>query len=275
MQITRLQVIIFIIGLACAGFAYYQWQHKHASSEISTPLSRPVPKSTPAPTPSTPIKSLTPPVPAAHTPVVADESSQQEADSERYQVTKGDTLWTIARDHSPVHQGAGWVTIWRTNKHTVKNFDRIEIGWNLSIPPEPKTYITAYWRPRVLRHMNVARDGSVDLAQLPVPAAFAPGTSGWPPSFPRELEVALLQHEPMPHALAVALLQQAPIPKELALALARTHAAPAAETDVVVATPTSSEEPETEIVLDEPNGGPMLASLQFSFSDSLVPVSFH
>jgi hypothetical protein len=272
MQITRLQVIIFAIGLGCAGFAYYEWQQQHSVPPISHATPKVSPAQTSSPARSVPVKSLTMPRPS-QAPIVAGDSSQQDANSERYEVAKGDTLWTIARDHSPVHQGAGWVTIWRTNKRTVKNFDRIEIGWNLTIPPEPRTYITAYWKPRVLRHMNVAQDGSVDLARLPVPAAFAPGMTGWPPHLPRDLEIALLRHEQMPEALAVALLQQTPLPKELALALA--PAAPRAqEAEGVVLSPSQQTEPD-EIVLDEPNGGPMLASLHVVSPESLVPAQFH
>ncbi len=70
------------------------------------------------------------------------------ASPESYEVVKGDTLWKIARDHSPVHQGPGWVTLWKANKRLVKNFNRIEVGWNIKIPEQPDRYIEPYWRPK-------------------------------------------------------------------------------------------------------------------------------
>ena len=68
-----------------------------------------------------------------------------------YTVTKGDTLWRIAVTQSPFHQGPGWVTIWKANKESINNFDRVEIGTKLEIPTDPKAYILPYWRPRALQ----------------------------------------------------------------------------------------------------------------------------
>jgi LysM repeat protein len=73
-----------------------------------------------------------------------------ESTNDTYEVVKGDTLWRIARDRSPVHQGPGWVTIWKANKNKIKDFNRIEVGLNLTIPEAPRTYIEPYWRPRQL-----------------------------------------------------------------------------------------------------------------------------
>jgi len=87
---------------------------------------------------------------------------------ESYEVVKGDTLWRIARDRSPVHQGPGWVTIWKANKRVVKDFNRIEVGWNLAIPDKPSQYVEPYWRPR---HLTSARNSQpaslvVDLPEV-------------------------------------------------------------------------------------------------------------
>ncbi len=94
---------------------------------------------------------------------------------ETYEVVRGDTLWRIARDHSPVRQGPGWVTIWKANKNTVKNFDRIDVGLNLKIPSQSAQYVTPYWKPRNLATAKVEPlelprgDGKVDLVELPIP----------------------------------------------------------------------------------------------------------
>jgi nucleoid-associated protein YgaU len=68
--------------------------------------------------------------------------------SPTYQVVRGDTLWRIARTHSPVHDGAGWVTIWKANQSLVNNFDRIEVGMTLTIPPQRTEYVMPFWKPR-------------------------------------------------------------------------------------------------------------------------------
>jgi nucleoid-associated protein YgaU len=65
-----------------------------------------------------------------------------------YQVVRGDTLWKIAQAHSPVHDGAGWVTIWKANQSQVHNFDRIEVGMTLTIPPQRTDYVMPFWKPR-------------------------------------------------------------------------------------------------------------------------------
>ena len=56
------------------------------------------------------------------------------AATQSYQVVRGDTLWRIARSHSPARDGAGWVTIWKANKNLVTNFDRLEVGLTLTTP---------------------------------------------------------------------------------------------------------------------------------------------
>lgn len=65
-----------------------------------------------------------------------------------YVVARGDTLWHIARAHSPVRQGPGWVAIWHANEGAVPNFNRIEVGTSLTIPQERSQYIMPYWKPR-------------------------------------------------------------------------------------------------------------------------------
>ena len=67
-----------------------------------------------------------------------------------YHVVRGDTLWQIAQRHSPVKQGPAWVTIWKANKDLIKDFNRIEVGWDLKIPPKPSQYLLPYWKPRIL-----------------------------------------------------------------------------------------------------------------------------
>jgi nucleoid-associated protein YgaU len=78
------------------------------------------------------------------------KSFQKKAESASggYQVVRGDTLWRIARTHSPVRSGAGWVTIWKANKNTVPNFNRLEVGWTLEIPPERSQYAMPFWKPQ-------------------------------------------------------------------------------------------------------------------------------
>jgi len=70
---------------------------------------------------------------------------------ESYQVVRGDTLWRIAAMRSPVHAGAGWVTIWKANQPLVNDFNRIEIGMTLKIPQRRTQYIMPFWRPASLR----------------------------------------------------------------------------------------------------------------------------
>jgi nucleoid-associated protein YgaU len=67
--------------------------------------------------------------------------------ADTYQVTRGDTLWRIAAAHSPAKAGAGWVTIWKANQTVVKDFNRIEVGWTLIIPPKPTQYVMPFWKP--------------------------------------------------------------------------------------------------------------------------------
>lgn len=67
-----------------------------------------------------------------------------------YEVIRGDTLWKIASAHSPAHAGPGWVTIWKANKRFVTNYDRLEVGWLLTIPPERAQYAMPFWKPPAL-----------------------------------------------------------------------------------------------------------------------------
>lgn len=91
-----------------------------------------------------------------------------------YVVVKGDTLWRIAAEHSPVRQGPGWVTIWKANKKLIKNFDRLETGWELTIPVQPRQYVTAYWKPKMTPSQPASAAAprpapdEVDVAELPV-----------------------------------------------------------------------------------------------------------
>ena len=67
--------------------------------------------------------------------------------SDAYEVVRGDTLWRIAAAHSPAHAGAGWVTIWKANQTQIPDFNRIEVGWTLTIPPKPTQYVMPFWKP--------------------------------------------------------------------------------------------------------------------------------
>jgi len=166
-----------------------------------------------------------------------------------YEVTKGDTLWGIAQNHSPVHQGPGWVAIWKVNKKIVKDFDRIEVGTSLKIPSNPQDYAMRYWKPRLLYQKNYAyHEYSVDLAQLPRPAEAAPGRNGWPPAMPEELQIALRQGEPLPRDLEVALLKSTPLPESLAVALA--HASEPTTTVVMVQSMPEDENSKGDVELD-------------------------
>lgn len=86
-----------------------------------------------------------------------------------YQIAKGDTLWTIAQLQTPVRHGAGWVGLWKANKRLIKDFDQIEVGWNLVIPAKAAEYATPYWKPRL--STQTAKNSVpqlVDLRELPV-----------------------------------------------------------------------------------------------------------
>lgn len=67
--------------------------------------------------------------------------------TQTYQVVRGDTLWRIAAAHSPARAGQGWVTIWKANRQLINNFNRIEVGWTLTIPPERSEYDMPFWKP--------------------------------------------------------------------------------------------------------------------------------
>jgi nucleoid-associated protein YgaU len=64
-----------------------------------------------------------------------------------YQVRRGDTLWRIAEAHSPARAGAGWVTIWKANQDRVSDFNKLEVGWTLNIPPQRQQYEMPFWKP--------------------------------------------------------------------------------------------------------------------------------
>jgi hypothetical protein len=128
-----------------------------------------------------------------------------------YTVVRGDTLWRIARDHSPVRQGPGWVAIWKANKTAVKDFDRIEVGWNLRIPQKPEAYATRFWKPRMLarakRQGGASAKAPIEVAQVHRPL-FTPETyAPWPPPLPADLERALraAESQSLPQDIVVAL----------------------------------------------------------------------
>jgi hypothetical protein len=86
------------------------------------------------------------------------------ASAASYQVARGDTLWSIAQSHSPVRQGPGWVTIWKANKATAPDFDRIEVGMVLKIPQKKSQYVMPFWRPRNLVQTSLAAPHSPSIA---------------------------------------------------------------------------------------------------------------
>lgn len=88
--------------------------------------------------------------------------------SDTYQVLRGDTLWGIAKLHSPVKQGPAWVGVWRANKKIIKDFDHLPAGLVLAIPQDPNLYVTRYWTPRMLRMKSAQERQIVNTAELPV-----------------------------------------------------------------------------------------------------------
>jgi len=49
-----------------------------------------------------------------------------------YVVKRGDTLWNISKKH--YKKGAKWYDVWKANKKTVPDFDRIYRGQKITIP---------------------------------------------------------------------------------------------------------------------------------------------
>jgi hypothetical protein len=120
-------------------------------------------------------------------------------------VAQGDTLWGIAAEHSPARQGPAWVAIWKTNKALIKNYDRLEAGTRLAIPPKLEQYVMPYWRPRLLvtarkRPSRTLGADEVDVAELPVPR-----DDGW-------VDVAEL---PIPTEGDEVLLAELPCPEDI------------------------------------------------------------
>lgn len=232
MRITRLHILVGLIGLMLVGYGIFSWMQRR-TQQISKTASAHVPivnKQFPGvPTPSLMSKSAAQPVvsaapekkegiartiatigeeyrvlpkPSGEIPSIAQPlrlakdylasgqlnlamvcarqawaalkkiQTSKESIGESYEVVKGDTLWRIARDHSPVHQGPGWVTIWKANKRVVRDFNRIEAGWNLAIPDKPSQYIEPYWRPRQLASARSRQPASL-IVDLPEVLAWA------------------------------------------------------------------------------------------------------
>ena len=135
------------------------------------------------------------------------------ASPDTYQVVRGDTLWRIAKDQSPVHQGPGWVTIWKANKQVVKNFDRLEVGWSLVIPQKPTQYATPFWKPRVAAGARLPLE--VDLAELPASSRVEVDLAELPTARnPAEVDVAELPVyiDPTIEIFAVSALRPEPLP---------------------------------------------------------------
>lgn len=171
---SRLHVILIAICLGIGGYVFYQQKLSNGSSPLSS-----LTESKPAPVAKTPAVSSVPgapSVPASPKPSTPDPAVP--AASNVFTVSKGDTLWAIARNHSPAKAGAAWVGIWKANKTHIKDFDHLDAGLELIIPQERGAYVTAYWKPQ---HFEVAKGpqevnlvelfrgvSAVDLAELPV-----------------------------------------------------------------------------------------------------------
>jgi hypothetical protein len=211
-------LLIAFVVLGGAGYAAYRWASQTpAPSVVSRPaLQRPTAPATPKTIVSHPTL-----------PVAAPKSVSKKARTPagRYTVSRGDTLWRIAAVHSPVRQGPGWVAIWKANRSTVKDFDRIEVGWNLQIPQRPQDYVTRFWKPRMLA---VARAGTAPalrrVAVLHRPL-MTPESADWPPVFPAELARALTARD------------SRTLPADIVLALEPAKKAPTATRAIVAKAP--------------------------------------
>ncbi len=226
LRLTRLHLILLVLGLALAGYGLYTWLNSQPPTP--TPLTNSQPEKPASDDPSLISKPMiTPKMPARSKPLGAATPPLASAPGleETYEVVRGDTLWRIAAVHSPIHQGPGWVTIWRANQRTIKNFNRIEVGSTLHIPGEPRRYVMAYWQPRQLHTAGRSASSSaqiVDRRRFPRELELALLTSQ---SIPADLERALGTKPPtaaaeLPRDVELALLQSEPFPKELELALA-------------------------------------------------------
>jgi hypothetical protein len=90
------------------------------------PPTLPKPKPTPAPTP----KPKPPPKP---TPKPKPKPKPVPKPQHRtYKVQHGDTLWSISKHY--YHNGALWPRIYHANTKLIKNPNRIQVGWVLTIP---------------------------------------------------------------------------------------------------------------------------------------------
>ncbi|HVO32829.1 MAG TPA: LysM domain-containing protein [Elusimicrobiota bacterium] len=227
LRLSRLHVLMLVVGLVVAGYGFYNWKNRSAAPAIPNPEQPSTKEESTAPDRLSKPSTVTPgnPAPAANpaatAPVAPDHTDV--ASAGHYEVVPGDTLWKIARDVSPVHQGPAWVVIWRANQRTVPNFNRLEVGWNLKIPAEPQRYVTAYWRPRTMRTARRHGHSASVIARSPI-------------ALPRDLELALLKNEPFPADLETALAasgsaapvqlarsKPAALPKDVELALWRSQ----------------------------------------------------
>jgi hypothetical protein len=265
MRITRLHLLLVLVGLSGAGYGAYYWMNRMPAETTVSHLPKP-PAIAPAHPASIPIVShpKADPVEAAARREVATVGLQYDAlrqkygdlpsvaaplrmaklhlaqgryelargsakqvaiaiktlnqphsgtAPETYQVVRGDTLWRIAQDHSPVHQGPGWVTIWKANKRTVKNFDRLEVGWNLKIPQSAQQYATPFWKPRMTATARLPLE--VDVAELPaavsneVDVAELPMSAGLGEVDVAELPIAV---DPSLEGFTISALRPEPLP---------------------------------------------------------------
>jgi LysM domain len=94
-----------------AGFSYFFGNTPAAPKAAVQPVTRVVPKPTPAP---------------AATPAPAQQAQASDAQEQEYEVSKGDTLWDIAKRSNVYGQNTEWPLLYWANKDTIKNPNSIE-----------------------------------------------------------------------------------------------------------------------------------------------------
>jgi nucleoid-associated protein YgaU len=188
LRVTRLHLFIVAIGILCLSTGGFFWMKQHVIAPINPPLAQSQPPKVdmteklhqeaaralasvgeiykPLCKRFGDVPEIAQPLRAGKQSLAQGESAKalslaraawlalkdfrqkSDAASQPYHVARGDTLWTIAEKHSPVKAGVGWVTIWKANKMQIENFDRIEIGWTLTIPSQRAEYVMPFWKPR-------------------------------------------------------------------------------------------------------------------------------
>ncbi len=178
MRISRLHVLLILVATGVVGYVAYKQKEM---AESQTTFTKPSPLPGRQAGPSAPVGGPAVDLPArrqASPPASAPAPAASPA-IDHYTVSKGDTLWAIARDHSPAQAGAAWVGIWKANKKLIKDFDNLEDGIELLIPQTRQAYVTMFWKPKRFQLARERQDvdlaevfqhvPTVDVAELPVP----------------------------------------------------------------------------------------------------------